>query len=463
MNTVLDKQAISQPLAINGGPKAMPQDYDWSHLNWPIITDEDEQAVLEVLRSRSMSATDITKLFEAEFAQWIGAEYALACCNGTAALLEAMWACGVGAGDEIICPSVTYWASAAPALQLGAAVNFADISPKSLCIDPNDIEHRIGPRTKAIVVVHYCGHPCDMDPIMDIARRHNVKVIEDVSHAHGALYKGRKCGTIGDIAAMSLMTGKGFAIGEGGMLVTNNRSLYEHAIAYGHYERTGAASRFNPADKQITDDGLSRFCGLPIGGVKHRLIQTASAMGRVQLKHFDARMREIQAAMNTFWDLLEGVPGIRAHRPADKGTTMGCWYYARGLFAQSELDEIDCAKFCEAVSAEGYKMLPGANKPLHLHPVFQEADIFRQGKPTMVAFGQRDVRQGPGSLPVAESINNIAFDVPWFKHNNPAAIVPVATALAKVAMHFARQARKAGTHKGTLPVAGVVTRDSASR
>lgn len=95
----------------------------------------------------------------------------------------------MGAGDEVICPSVTYWASAMPALSLGAAVHFADIHPDTLCLDPKDIEHRIGPRTRAIVVVHYCGYPCDMEAIMAIARRYGVKVIEDVSHAQGALYR----------------------------------------------------------------------------------------------------------------------------------------------------------------------------------------------------------------------------------------------------------------------------------
>ena len=106
-----------------------------------------------------------------------------------------MFGCGVGVGDEIISPSVTYWASCLPAFSLGATVVFADIDPDTLCIDPNDIEHRITERTKAIVAVHYCGHPADMDPIMEIARRHNIKVIEDVSHAHGGRYKGRTVGS----------------------------------------------------------------------------------------------------------------------------------------------------------------------------------------------------------------------------------------------------------------------------
>ena len=272
---------------------------------------------------------------------------------------------------------------------------------------------------------------------MAIAKRHGIRVIEDVSHAHGALYKGRKVGTIGDIAGMSLMSGKSFAIGEAGVMVTNERSLYERCIAYGHYERTGAASVYNPSDAQVTDQSLKEYAGIPLGGYKHRMNQTCSAMGLVQLKCYDAKMGEIQDGMNRFWDLLDGVPGIRAHRPAaDSGSTMGGWYYARGLYRSDELGGLSCARFCEAVREEGVSMCgAGANKPLHLHPVFHTADIFNHGQPTMIAFGQRDVRQGAGTLPVAESIAQIALGVPWFKHDRPEVIKEYAAAYQKVAEH----------------------------
>jgi dTDP-4-amino-4,6-dideoxygalactose transaminase len=284
------------------------------------------------------------------------------------------------------------------------------------------------------MVVHYAGHPADMDRIMPIARKHKVKVIEDVSHAHGSLYKGRKCGTIGDIAGMSMMSGKSFAIGEAGMVVTNDRLLFERCIAYGHYERTGMKSNFNVADAQVKDPGLAKFAGVPLGGYKHRINQTCSAMGRVQLKYYPARIAEIQKAMNYFWDLLEGVPGVKAHRPPKgSGSTMGGWYSARGLYRAAELGGLPLAKFCEAVKAEGVGCSPGANFPLHLHPVFHDADVFNMGKPTMISFGQRDVRQGPGSLPVVEKITEIAFGIPWFKHYKKKAIASCAAAFRKVA------------------------------
>src|ERR1035437_9462994 len=219
-------------LALFGGPKAVKSG-NAKLFAWPIITREDEKAVLEVLRRGGMSGTDVTVEFEKEYATWQGIKYALGCSSGTAALQCAMYGCKVGIGDEIICPSITYWASCLPAFSLGATIVFAEIDPQTLCIDPKDIEHRITDRTKAIVVVHYLGHPADMDPIMAIARKHNVKVIEDVSHAHGGFYKGRKVGTIGDVAGYSLMSGKSFSLGEAGMLTTNDREIYERAIALG--------------------------------------------------------------------------------------------------------------------------------------------------------------------------------------------------------------------------------------
>lgn len=412
-------------LAILGGPKAVktpPGDL----FTWPIVTREDEEAVLEVLRRGAMSGLDVTMQFEKEFAAWQGTTYALAHNTGTAALEAAMFGCGVGRGDEIICPSVTYWASALPCYNLGATVVFAEIDPNTLCIDPRDIEHRITPRTKAIVVVHYLGHPCDMDPILEIARRRKVKVIEDVSHAQGGFYKGRKVGAIGDVAAMSLMSGKSLAIGEAGILVTNNTEIFERSVAWGHYER------FESPDKVQTAH-LRKLTGLPLGGHKYRMHQLSSAVGRVQLKYYDARMAEIQKAMNYFWDCLEGVPGIRAHRPPkDSGSTMGGWYGARGLYIPEELDGLSVTAFARALAAEGAPCGPGMNAPLHLHPVFNDADIHGDGKPTRIAFADRDLRQPRGSLPVSEAACARAYSIPWFKHYRPAQIEEYAEAFRKV-------------------------------
>ncbi|MFH2116322.1 MAG: DegT/DnrJ/EryC1/StrS family aminotransferase [Spirochaetota bacterium] len=401
---------------------------------WPIVTEEDEQAILSVLHDRSMSGTSITKEFEKEMASWLGVKYALGYCNGTAGLQAALWACGVRAGDEVICPSMTYWASAAPALSLGAAVNFADIDPVTLCIDPDDIEHRIGSRTKAIVVVHYAAYPCDMDRILPIARRHGIKVIEDASHAPASRYKGRPCGTFGDVAVMSFMTAKSLAIGEGGMLFTDDRRIFERCISFGFYERTGSVSEFFSSDNQLTDPDLQKFAGVPAGGCKHRMHQMSSAMGRVQLRYFDERIKAIDAAMKYFWDSLTAVPRLSGHQVDSRdGSSMGGWYYPQGIFNNSQLPRGTLAKVCQALQAEGVKVcMPCRNSPLHLHPAFHDLDIFGTGNPTMISFTERDVRQGKGSLPNAELITEYSFGVPWFKHSDRPMIDRYVEAFRKV-------------------------------
>ena len=413
-------------LALFGGEKAVglePGDM----FTWPIVTEEDEAAVLEVLRRGGMSGTDVTKKFEDEFSEWQGMKYSLGFSTGTAAIQSAMYGCKVGVGDEVICPSVTYWASAIPAFTLGATIVFAEIDPITLCIDPDDMESRITDRTKAIVVVHYLGHPCDMDPIMAIARKHGVKVIEDVSHAHGGLYKGRKVGSIGDVSAMSLMSGKSLPVGEAGIMCTNDLEIYERAAVFGHYERNG---------DNIQTEYLRPFAGLPLGGYKYRMHQMSSAMARVQLKRYDERMQEIDKAMNYFWDRLEGVPGLRAHRPAkDSGSTMGGWYACHGLYVSDELGGLSVTRFCEAVRAEGCGTSPGVNAALHLHPLFTECDVYGHGKPTRIANSSRDVRQYKGDLPVSEAVGARTYSIPWFKKFRPEIIDQYVEAFRKVATH----------------------------
>jgi len=414
--------------AILGGPRAVQTDVR-DVFTWPIVTKEHEDAVLDVLRCGSMSGTDITLEFEKEYAAWQGTKHALGFSTGTGALQAAMFGCKVGVGDEIIAPSVTYWATCLPAFSLGATVVFAEIDPNTVCLDPNDIEHRITERTKAIVPVHYLAYPADMGPIMEIAEKHNLKVIEDVSHAHGGLYDGKKLGSIGHVGAMSMMSGKSLAVGEAGMLTTDDREIYDRAIAWAHY------ARFNA--ENIETEYLKPLAGLPMGGYKYRMHQISSAMGRVQLQRYDEQNEEISKAMNYFWDLLEGVPGIQAHRPP-KGSraVMGGWYAAHGIYKPEELGGLSVTRFCDAVNAEGIDITPGVNKPLHLHPLFNDCDIYGHGKPTRIAHANRDLRQAKGSLPISEEIGSRTYSVPWFKKFYREVIEEHAAGFRKVAENY---------------------------
>ncbi len=414
------------PLAIKGGPKTIDTE-EPDLFKWPIVTEEDERAILGVLHTASMSQKGTTAEFEVKWGEFLGTQYNLGYCNGTAAIMGAMYGAGLRRGDELIAPSLTYWATAMQAMALGATPVFADVERHSLCIDPNDIEHRITPRTKAIIVVHLCGYPCDMDPILQIARRHNIKVIEDASHCHGALYKGRKVGALGDVSAMSMMSRKAFAIGEAGMLCTNDRKIMEYAAAFGHYQRL---------PEIVSEPELKKLAGIPLGGYKFRMCQWSSAMGLTQLKHYPQRIVEIQKAMNRFWDLLEDVPGVAAHRPPkDSGSTMGGWYHPLGHYVPDELGGLPADKFVEALRAEGVPCSAGGSSSLHLHPVMNDADVYGDGKPTRIAFSDRDLRQPPGSLPVTESLEGLVLGMPWFKHDWPESIERYAAAYRKVAEH----------------------------
>jgi len=272
-----------------------------------------------------------------------------------------------------------------------------------------------------------------MDAIVPICRKHGLKLIEDCSHAHGAMYKSRMVGTFGDVAAASLMSGKSLVAGEGGILWTNDRPIYERAIAFAHYERSKS---------EITDPQLKRIVapdhfmsGLPLGGIKGRLNQPCAAMGRVQLKHYAPRMHEIQRAMNRFWDLLEDVPGLRPHRVDPKSdSTMGGWYNPLGHYIPEELGGLPVSQFITAVNAEGGRSGRGANFPLHLHPVLNDADVYHDGKPTRVAFSDQDVRERVGALRVSEALEARIFGVPWFKHDDADAIGHFAAAYRKVAL-----------------------------
>jgi dTDP-4-amino-4,6-dideoxygalactose transaminase len=414
-------------LAYLGGKKISKYD-PGTIFDWPIVNKAMEQSIVNVLRERKMSNWDITLEFEKEFARWHGVRYALGHNTGTASLHSAMFGVGLGCGDELICPSITYWASCLQALSLRATVKFVDIDPDTLCIDPSLLEKQISPRTKAVMVVHYAGMPADMDRIMEICRRKKVAVIEDCSHAHGALYKGKIVGSFGDAAGFSIMTGKSFSCGEGGMLITNEREIYERAVAFGFYERHGS---------DLTIDYLKSGMGLPWGGYKYRMNQFTSALGLVQMKKYPGEMKEVDDAMNYFCDLLEGIPGLKPHRPKKgSGTTKGGWYCSLIHYIPEQLGGLSVTTFCEAVRAEGGACSPGCNRPLHMHPLFHNIDVYREGKPTRIAHIAEDIREKPEDCPVAAKIGTRVFSVGRFNSFKKNIIKDQANTFRKVAENY---------------------------
>jgi dTDP-4-amino-4,6-dideoxygalactose transaminase len=214
---------MPEKLAVHGGAPAKHKPFP----NWPQYDQGEEKALLEVLHSGVWWRTPGTQTlaFEEKFAAYQQAAYGVACTNGTAALEIAIAALGIGLGDEVIVPDFTFVASASAVLFVGAMPVLVDVDPGTLCIDTAKIEAAITPRTKAIVAVHIAGHPADLDRLKEIARIHNLFLIEDSSHAHGSEWKGHKVGSIGTVGTFSFQASKLMTAGEGGMVITNNEDL----------------------------------------------------------------------------------------------------------------------------------------------------------------------------------------------------------------------------------------------
>jgi len=227
---------MQQKPAILGGKPAV--DLDQTDANkWPIITEKDERAVLDVLRSGTLSLHPIVHELEDAYKNLTGRNYALTHNNGTSAILAGLHAIGIQPYDEVIVPSATWWSSVMPILHCGGVPVFAELEPDCLGLDPDDVERRITDKTKAIVIVHLFGMPSKIDELVAVAKKHNLKILEDASHAHGATYKGSPIGSFGDVSVFSMQGNKLCPSGEGGILLCDTQELWESAVRLGHYER----------------------------------------------------------------------------------------------------------------------------------------------------------------------------------------------------------------------------------
>lgn len=248
------------------------------------ISEEDIQAVVDVLRSDYLTTGPTVSEFEKKVADYVGAKYAVAVANGTAALHIACLAAGITNGDEVITTPITFAASANCALYCGAKPVFADIEADTYNISPEDIEAKITEKTKAIIPVHFTGQPCDMDKILDIAKQHNLTVIQDSAHALGADYKSKMIGSFGDMTIFSFHPVKHITTGEGGMVVTNNEELYKKLILF----RTHGITR--DSDMLINNDGGWYYEQLELG-YNYRMTDIQSALGISQMDRLDEFVR----------------------------------------------------------------------------------------------------------------------------------------------------------------------------
>ncbi|HKT12691.1 MAG TPA: DegT/DnrJ/EryC1/StrS family aminotransferase [Terriglobia bacterium] len=293
-------------------PKA---EYELEYSHGSVYGDEEARALLEVLKHSAPSCGARVKQFEEAFAAYCKCKYGLAVSSATAGLHLAAVAAGLGPGDEVITTPVS-WVSTANAIALtGASVVFADVDPVSLNIDPESVATRITPKTRAIVVVHLYGQPCDMDSLTALARPRGIKIIEDCAHAPGAEYKGRKTGTLGDIGVFSFHQQKNMTtLGEGGMITTSDSRLFERLLSF----RSLCCRSYDPKGKYLGFDPDrepmgKRYWYLDFEdvGFNFRMTDMQAAAGLVQLGKLDGWNDRRIALAGEYGRRLSGIGGLR--------------------------------------------------------------------------------------------------------------------------------------------------------
>ena len=275
---------------------------------------EEEQAIIEVLRKNAPTSGNACIQFENDFAAYCGSKYARATSNGTASLFLSMVALGIGPGDRVLTTPITWIATAAAAATLGADVDFVDIDPVTYNMDPNKLEEKLTPNTKAVIPVHLYGQCCDMDAIMELSRRHGFAVVEDACHTVGGEYKGRKSGSMGVTGCFSFHEQKNMStLGEGGIVVTDAPDIFERIALYrSHCTRVhGKSTKYCSLDENKFPMG-KRFWWQDFDdvGYNFRMTDIQAAVGIIQLKKLDDlnRRRIENAAYLT--EGLAGVPGL---------------------------------------------------------------------------------------------------------------------------------------------------------
>lgn len=278
---------------------------------WPSFTEEEAEAVRRVLLTNRVNywTGSECRAFEHEFAQWVGTRYAVALANGTLALDVALKALGVGQGDEVVVTPRSFIASVSCVVNAGAIPVFADVEPDSGNISAATIKRVLSPRTKAVICVHLAGWPCDMDPIMALAERHGLKVIEDCAQAHGARYKGRSVGSIGHVGAWSFCQDKIMTTGgEGGMVTTNDEALWRAMWSYKDHGKSYAAV--------YEREPLPGYRWLHESfGTNWRMTEMQAVIGRIQLRRMPmwhakrkANAQQLSEAFTNLPSLLVPVP-----------------------------------------------------------------------------------------------------------------------------------------------------------
>lgn len=392
--------AVTPTLAFHGGEPVRTSMLPYGRQT---IEEEDLAAVAEVLRSDWLTTGPKVTEFEEAFAAFSGAREVVAVSNGTAALHAAMHAAGLGPGDEVIVPPMTFAASSNAAVYVGATPVFADVEPDTLLLDPDAVEAQVTERTCAVVAVDYAGQPCDYDRLRAVCDRHGLTLIADACHAPGAMYRGRSVGTLADLSTFSLHPVKHFTTGEGGLITTHDaelaarmRTFRNHGITSDHRQREAQGSWFY----EMVDLGYN-----------YRITDFQCALGIRQLRRLPAwvaRRREIARQYDAAFAEMPAVTPLAVRDEVEPAYHLYVVRFDMDAVALSKAD------LFAALRAEGI----GVNVhyiPVHLHPYYRER------------FGT-----GQGLCPVAEAAYEEIITLPIFPAMTDADVQDVVAAVEKV-------------------------------
>ena len=379
---IMDKM---QELAINGGSKTINKEF-----LWPVYDQQDVDAVTAVVQSGKWGNPDCgdeVERFEHAFAAYCGSKYAITCVNGSVSLRLALIARDVKPGDEVIVPPYTFITTASSVIECNCVPVFVDIDPETYNISPAAIEAAITERTKAIIPVHFGGLACDMEAIMDIAERHGLRVIEDAAHAHGAEYKGKKLGSIGDVGSFSFQSSKNLTSGEGGIVITNDDALYAMMRSLrnvGRMEGGQWYDHYNP-------------------GCNYRITQMQAVLLSEQLKRLEAQTRKRNDNGLHLNQLLGNIKGITPLSRTE-AITLHCYHIYIFKYDPDEFGGLSRNDFAAMLAAEGVPSFKGYPHPLYKQPLFQNKNFMCYAIPEHVDYTHVH-------CPVAEQACN--FEAVW--------------------------------------------------
>jgi dTDP-4-amino-4,6-dideoxygalactose transaminase len=357
------------------------------------IGDEELELLRETVESQVLQRGgwrgvpgQFVKRFEEAFAAYTGAQYVLAVNSGTSALQAALAGAGIGPGDEVIVTSCSFIASSIAVVLADAIPVFADVDPVTFLIDPEDVARKIGPRTKAILPVHWSGQVCAMDRLMEIAAAHNLLVIEDCAQAYSCRYRGAMAGTIGHVGAFSLQQSKHITTGEGGLVITDDRAIYERACLFANLGMTFI--------HEAPPRGGHHFAGMNL-----RMGELQAAVGLAQLPKIErfnaARARLVEIVEQE----LRNVPGLALARPLEGAEPNYFSYPLRYDPAVVGMSKEEFMRRCREEHGVNVICYPGV--PNHLEPVYTTG-LYKQGYPAGVRWHPDNPPIGPGLLPVLE-------------------------------------------------------------